>query len=370
MLAGGIAHDFNNLLTPILGSARIALQDVPPHSPLRAQLQTIQQAAQRAAALTGQMLSYAGQSPLRVERIDLSRLVSEMQELVTSSVAGTATLDLDLSPDLPAIEVEPAQVSQVVMNLVTNAAESLGEGAGRITLRTGVVDVAAPLPGALFAEKMGTGRHVYLDVEDEGAGMDEETLARIFDPSSAPSSPAADSAWRRWRASSVRTAAPSRSRASPVGARASACCSRPPRARPRGSRASRRPVTAWRTTGTALVIDDDAGVRDLVEDVLERAGMTVLSAGDGPEGAKLFELHADAVRVVLLDRTMPSLSGAATLDAIRAIRPDAKVLLMSGYSEERVASELAGHGPSGFLKKPFMPETLLARVREMVEGEG
>ncbi|MFQ5417994.1 MAG: response regulator, partial [Myxococcota bacterium] len=124
-----------------------------------------------------------------------------------------------------------------------------------------------------------------------------------------------------------------------------------------------------RTAGTVLVIDDDVGVRELARDLLRRAGMWVLTAADGHDGVKLFGEHADDIRVVLLDRTMPALSGADTFEAIRAIRSDAKIVLVSGYSEERVTAELAGLDMAGFLKKPFSPEMLLARVREVIEGD-
>jgi DNA-binding NtrC family response regulator len=128
------------------------------------------------------------------------------------------------------------------------------------------------------------------------------------------------------------------------------------------------PVDGWRTSGMALVIDDDEGVRDLAEDILRRTGMTVLTASDGHEGVKLFGIHADAIRLVLLDRTMPALSGSDTFAAIRALRPDAKVVLVSGYSEERATADLTFQGLAGFLGKPFLPEALVARVREVLEG--
>ena len=368
VLAGGIAHDFNNLLTPILGAARLGLEDLPPDSPVRERLHKIQQAAGRAAALTSQMLSYAGQSPLRVERIDLSALVEEMQALVSSSVAGKTTFDLQLQRDLPTIEVEAAQISQVVMNLVTNAAESQSDGAGKVTVRTGVVDLDTPPADALFADTMETGQHVYLEISDAGAGMDEETRARIFDPFFTTKF-AGRGLGLAAVAGIVRAHRGAIEVESEVGR---GTCFRVllptvsgevPQPHPEPT-----PIKGWRTTGTALVVDDDEGVRELAEDVLRRAGMTVLTAGDGHEGVKLFNLHADRIRVVLLDRTMPTLSGSDTFDAIRATKPDAKIVLVSGYSEERVAEELATRNPSGFLKKPFMPEALLARVREVLEG--
>jgi PAS domain S-box-containing protein len=368
VLAGGIAHDFNNLLTPILGVAGLALKELPEDAPVRAHLRKIQQAARRAAALTDQMLAYAGQEPLRAERLDLSKLVGEMQELVASSISGKTTLDLQLESELPAVEVEAGQLGQVVMNLITNAAESLSHGAGRITVRTGVVNLDAPPSGALFAETMATGQHVYFEVTDTGCGMEAETCARIFDPffttkfTGRGLGLAAVAGIVRGHRGAIEVASdPGRGTRFRVLLPAVAG----PVAQPTRERA---PIDAWRATGTALVIDDDESVRELAEGVLRRTGMQVLTAADGHEGVKLFGLHADSIRVVLLDRTMPALSGADTFETIRAVRPDAKIVLVSGYLEERVAGELASRGLAGFLKKPFSPETLLARVREVIEA--
>jgi two-component system cell cycle sensor histidine kinase/response regulator CckA len=367
VLAGGIAHDFNNLLTPILGGAGLTLRELSEDEPARVHLQKIQQAARRAAALIDQMLAYAGQEPPHVERLNLSRLVGEMQELVASSISGKATLDLQLETDLPAVEAEAGQLSQVVVNLITNAAEALTEGAGRITLRTGVVHVDAPPTGALFAETMASGPYVYFEVTDDGCGMDSATCDRIFDPffttkftGRGLGLAAVAGIVRGHRGAIQVESRPGRGSRFRVLLPAAGAAPQPAE--------EQTPIEDWRATGTALVIDDDEAVRELTEAVLRRAGMTVLTACDGHEGVKLFGLHADDVRVVLLDRTMPALSGADTLEAIRELRPDAKIVLVSGYLEDRVTRELTSRGISAFLKKPFSPETLLTLVRDVIEA--
>jgi len=368
VMAGGIAHDFNNLLTPILGAATLGLEELPSGSPVRARLEKIQRAAGRAAALTGQMLTYAGEGSPKVERIDVSALVAEMRELVAAPVSGKTEFDLQLASDLPAVEAEPAQLSQVVMNLVTNASESMKEGEGRIAVRTGLVDLASPPANALFAETMSRGPHVYFEVEDEGSGMDEATRSRIFEPfyttkftGRGLGLAAVAGIVRAHRGGIEVDSEPGRGTRFRVLLPATAG---PAAGQARG----RTSIDGWHTTGTALVIDDDEAVREINEEVLRRSGMTVLTAADGHEGVKLFEQHADAIRVVLLDRSMPALSGVDTFDAIRALRSDVKIVLVSGYSEERVTEELASRGLSGFLEKPFTPEELLACVREVIEG--
>jgi nitrogen-specific signal transduction histidine kinase/CheY-like chemotaxis protein len=368
VLAGGIAHDFNNLLTPILGRAGLAIRELDPGSPLHAHLDAIQKSAERAAALTNQMLAYAGQRPLRMQPLDISKQVESMRELIIASISGQATLDIRLDPDLPAVEAEAAQLGQVIMNLITNAAESLGEGDSRIFVRTGVVELDGAPEGALYSESIAAGRYVYFEVRDTGAGMDEETRGRIFDPffttkfaGRGLGLAAVAGIVRGHRGALEVETAPGR------GTRFRVLL--PAVDRPHAEDTSEHGrIDDWRATGTILVIDDDEGVCDLASEVLQRAGLHVLTASDGHAGLKLFEDHLDSIRVVLLDRTMPSLSGAETFDALRTIRPDARIVLVSGYSEERVSAELAGRGLAGFLQKPFLPDTLLWRVREALEA--
>ncbi len=184
MLAGGIAHDFNNLLTPILGEARLALLDLPPDSPMRLRFERIQRAAQRAADLTRQMLAHAGAETPRFGPVDLSPLVDEMARLVDRSTADGVELRFELADGLPPVQGDAAQLGQVVSNLVTNALESMEGRRGAVVVRTGRVDLREPADcGAHgFDSPLAPGDYVFVEVEDGGCGMDEATLARIFDP--------------------------------------------------------------------------------------------------------------------------------------------------------------------------------------------
>jgi CheY-like chemotaxis protein len=230
-----------------------------------------------------------------------------------------------------------------------------------------VVQIDAPPAGILFAEALGRGQHVYFDVDDTGCGMDALTRARIFDPFYSTKFTgrglglsAVAGIVRSHRGAVAVDSQPE------AGTRFRVLLPTIAGVIPTGTRA---PISLddWRTSGTALVIDDDRGVRELVSEVLRRAGMDVLIAADGHEGVKLFSEHQDSIRVTVLDRTMPTLSGTSTFESIRIVRPDATIILVSGYSEERVAAELAGRGVAGFLEKPFLPEKLIELVRAAIE---
>ncbi|MDP6980577.1 MAG: PAS domain S-box protein [Myxococcota bacterium] len=366
VLAGGIAHDFNNLLTPIMGATGLALMELPNDSPVRSRLQTIHRAAKRAAALTNQMLAYAGQKPLRVEWVDLTAIVEDMRDLASTSLAGKARIDLKLEKDLPFVEGESAQLSQVVMNLISNAAESLPEEQGQLSISTGTTNIDSRSRKMLFCDSMPPGEYVYFEVRDNGCGMDAETLDRIFDPfyttkfTGRGLGLAAVSGIVRGHGGGIEvTSEPG------VGT-----CFRVlfPAVHPEQVQQAHQAEAPGEfcLEGTALVVDDDEGVRELAQEVLERAGMRVLCAADGRAGVDYFRDNADQIRVVLLDRTMPELSGADTLEAIRKICPNTPIVLVSGYSEERVQDELGGKGLAGFLKKPFLPENLLERVAEVL----
>ncbi len=368
VLAGGVAHDFNNLLTPILGDACLALMDLAEDSPVRARLQRIQKAANRAAALTNQMLAYAGTGPLISEPLDLTHLVGEMGQLLETAVSHQTSLVYELSNDLPSVTGDPAQLSQIVMNLITNAAEAIGTGGGRITLRTGVVDGALIEPFLSDPEKAEReGPHVYFDVIDTGCGMDAETRSRIFDPFYSTKFTgrglglAAVMGIVRGHQGSVEIDTES-GRGTRFRVVFPAGPAQVPATRP-------IPIDAfsWHDRGTVLVVDDDEGVRQLAADTLERIGMRVLCASDGGEGIELFRKMKHEICLVVLDRTMPGTSGEQTFLEMQHIQPQTPILLISGYSKERAVGHFGELGLAGFLQKPFMPEVLIGTVRSILD---
>jgi nitrogen-specific signal transduction histidine kinase/CheY-like chemotaxis protein len=370
VLAGGIAHDFNNLLTPILGDASLALLDLPRNSPARLRLQRIEKAAHRAAALTNQMLAYSGQRPLAIEPLDISQLVEELAQLLEATVSGKAELIYDLAEDLPAVEADAAQLSQVVMNLITNATEAVRDGAGRIVLRTGPVEAEKVERNFLIgSDALLSDRYIFIEVIDDGCGMDAQTQSKIFDPffttkfTGRGLGLAATLGIVRSFGGAIEVDSEV-GRGTRFGVLLPSAERQVPPVAPEDTS-----IEGWRSRGTVLVVDDDEGVRELVAETLQRAGLTVLLAGDGREAVELFRRQADEIQVVVLDRTMPNIDGEEAFDEIRRIRPDARIILVSGYSEERAAWHCIDQGLDAFLQKPFEPMALLEHVRRILKAE-
>jgi two-component system cell cycle sensor histidine kinase/response regulator CckA len=372
IMAGGVAHDFNNLLTPILGDASLALMELPAGSAVRRRIERIQRAAHHAATLTHQLLDYAGIGSLDLEPVDVSKIVREMGELLQSAVSKHAELVYELTDDLPAVRADPRLLSQVVVNLITNASEAVDarpEGGGRITVRSGSAEFSTEaLAHMVLGEDVTPGRHVFFEVEDAGCGMDADTRARIFDPffttkftGRGLGLAAVLGIVRKHGGAIDIESEPGR------GTRIRVLC---PRAA--GEETPLPPTRSdgddWMSSGTVLVADDDEGARAILCETLARAGFRVLVASDGREAVDTFRRHADAICLVLLDRTMPGTSGEEALDAIRRLSPQVPIVLVSGYSRETAASQLAHDEHSAFLQKPFLPETLLEKVRELLSG--
>ncbi|HEX9010865.1 MAG TPA: ATP-binding protein [Holophagaceae bacterium] len=363
LLAGGVAHDFNNLLTVIQGNAGI-LREIPD-DPERAAacLRNIEDTCRRASDLVRQMLAYAGRGRLHVQATSLNEVVQEIAQLLAVSIPKSVELRFELAPGLPPIEADTAQMQQVVMNLVTNAAEAIGEALGIITLRSGEETLDDHAAAALQAsETLKPGRFVYVEVQDTGSGMDGDTLARIFDPffttkfTGRGLGLAAMQGIVRGHGGAVRVH-------SAVGMGTTFRVYFPVREGMPDPASPAAPLpegASWRGEGLVLVVDDEEGIRDFVQHTLDRAGFMVLQAGDGLAGLDAFREHREALRLVLLDLTMPRMGGEEALREMRTLRADIPAILWSGYGER----EDPGAAATPFLRKPFNARELLDKVRE------
>jgi signal transduction histidine kinase/CheY-like chemotaxis protein len=370
VLAGGIAHDFNNLLMVIVGNADLALQSTSLVASTQQFLGEIKSAAGRSAELSNQMLAYAGKGHFVVKPLDLNRLIEEMGHLLHASVSKKASMRVELAKDLPCMRADAVQIRQVVMNLITNASEALGEQEGAIVITTGLVDADQPLLSAgMGGEHLPEGRYVSLKVSDTGCGMNEETLTKLFDPFFST----------KFAGRGLGLAATLgiiRSHKGTVYVRSRLgegttfellfpCCAEAPRL-VHGSETSSEEESWRQDVGTVLVADDEDGVRSVVQAMLEREGFRVIAASDGREAVDVFGKHADGIGVVLLDMKMPRLSGEEAFQEIRRIRPDLRVILSSGYTQEDATSRFAGMGLAGFVQKPYERLDLIAKLREVL----
>jgi PAS domain S-box-containing protein len=369
VLAGGIAHDFNNLLTSVLGYASMAAKELPLESAARPMLEEVEKAAQRAAELTHQMLAYAGHGKFVVQALRLDPLVREIGQLLHTVVSRNAVLELDLAP--APIEGDPTQVRQIVMNLLTNASDALAGEPGVITVRTGtrLMDAGA-LRSPFLRHEMPAGEYAYLEVVDNGCGMDKETLGKIFDPffttkftGRGLGLAAVLGIVRGHRGSLQVASAPGQGTTVLVFFPAVA---EDPRASAEASPAEARS----HGNGTILVVDDEENVRSFAGCALEAAGFRVLLADDGLQGIEMFRAHQHEIQAVVLDLTMPRMDGWEVAERLQSLRSDVPILLMSGFSDQKRPAPYEKVRLAGFLPKPFRPHDLIAQVGQIAQRSG
>lgn len=364
LLAGGIAHDFNNILTGVLGNASLALCDLPPGSELAARLGEVVKATERAAQLTKQLLAYAGKGRFVIDLLDLSQQVREISRLVQTSIPHTVQLRLELAEDLPCIEADAAQIQQVVMNLVINGGEAIPAGeAGTVLITTGLQEVddtyvQTTVPGSDIKH----GRYVTLEVHDTGVGIAPDIISRIFDPFFTTKFMG-----RGLGLAAVRGIVQGHRGAMKVystpGQGTTFKLLFPASRNEDQKRCENVSEQAFlKGTGTVLVIDDEEIVRRTASATLEHFGYDVVVAENGQQGLDAFRRLADRVDVVLLDMTMPVISGQETFRELRMIRPDIKVILSSGYNEIEAIRHFTGKGLAGFIQKPYTSARLAERV--------
>ncbi|MBI3448603.1 MAG: PAS domain-containing protein [Acidobacteria bacterium] len=366
VLAGGIAHDFNNLLTAILGYASLALADAPSGSTIEPQIRKVLEAAERASDLTNQMLAYSGRGRFVVETAHLDAIVADMAALLNLVVSKKAHLRLDLHP--AAIDGDATQIRQVVMNLITNASDALGERDGIIALRTGSRRFEeSELVSPHLPEKLPSAAYAFVEVADDGAGMSETTVQRIFDPffttkfTGRGLGLAAVLGIVRGHGGTIQVSTRPQGGTTfrvvlPLAAEA-------PRAL--GEEAPSR-ASARSHRDAVLLADDDEFARSFTLQVLERAGFDVVVATDGAEAIEKFRDRVGEIRAAILDVTMPRMDGWETLEQLRRLRPGLPALMMSGFTESDILDRAPQSAQAPFLHKPYRPADLVERVRSLV----
>jgi PAS domain S-box-containing protein len=367
ILAGGIAHDFNNLLTAIMGHADLALGKAGEGGDIARHLRQIESTARRAAELSRQMLAYSGRGPFIVRPLDLSAAVLEMMDLLQASVPKKVKLDMDLAGGLPPVNADPVQMQQALLNLVINAGEAIGDGPGHVIIRTKAETWEAEALAESFpGQVLGPGTYVRLEVEDDGEGMDAETIGRIFDPFFTTkftgrglglSAMLGIARGHRAgiRVESVKGEGTTFMLLFPAGTGPAEL-----------SVEAGEPSSSRRLRGEALVVDDEEVVRDLAVLAMEAMGLRVHVAQDGLEAVERARELGHRLHLVLLDLTMPRMGGDEALRHLRDLAPALPVVLMSGYGERETLRGLSDLRPDAFLQKPFRVPELQRLVRSVV----
>ncbi len=378
VLAGGIAHDFNNLLMTILGNADLVLDELSPHAPARENIKEIEKASKRAAELAKQMLAYSGKGRFVIEAINLNEFVEEMAHLLEVSISKKAVLKYNFTDNLPTIDGDATQIRQIIMNLITNASEAIGDKNGVIALSTGAMDCdraylddVNEILRANLDEPLPEGVYTYLEVADTGCGMDAETIEKVFDPffttkfTGRGLGMSAVLGIVRGHEGAIRIC-------SEVGKGTTFMVLFPSKERGDSGSAVQRKDEAdekdWRGSGLVLIADDEETVCAVGKQMLERLGFSAMTAPDGREALDVFREHSDEIVCVLLDLTMPHMGGEETFREMRRIRTGVKVILCSGYNMEDATQRFAGKGLAGFIQKPYDMATLRAKMREVLES--
>ncbi len=367
VLVGGIAHDFNNLLLGVMGNAELAMEDLPSTSPVRESVEAVLTSARRAADLCKQMLAYSGKGRYVVQAVDIAAIVEDMSHLLAISISKQVDLRTKFASQLPAIEADVTQLRQVILNLITNASDSIGDERGVIDVRTGVEECdAAYLADSYFEVDLPAGEYVFFEVSDSGYGMDAETQAKVFDPFFSTKAMgrglglaavlgivrghggALKLFSEAGKGTTIKVLFPTTSDAPAVVEQ------------------GEKPHDDWSGEGLVLLVDDEETVRTVAQQILERAGFEVVTAKDGIDALEVFEQHKGAVKAVLLDITMPRMGGEDTLLELRRRDEKVPVILSSGYNQQDATNRFVSQGAAGFIQKPYRVRALLDMLREVV----
>jgi PAS domain S-box-containing protein len=361
LLAGGIAHDFNNLLTGIVGYASLVLDEIPPGP--AAKIREVIAGAERAAHLTRQLLAYSGKGQFKVQDVDVSRAVQEIADLAQFSIPKSVQLSVNVEKRLPLVRMDPGQLQQILMNLVINAGEAVGEGVpGRITVGTSMRDLETAFTDAR-GEQVAAGRYVCVEISDTGEGISEEGKGRIFEPFYTTKFPgrglglaAVEGILRAQRGGitieSVRGAGSSFRIFLPAA---------------ENSPRTTVPFGKTGDSGTVLVVDDERSVRDFIGEALRRHGYRVLLASDGREALAICENGEEKIDAVVLDTIMPLMGANELLPLIPGLRPNLRVLLTSGYSESEARRLCVDYPAVDFIGKPYTAHQISKAVEKLLE---
>jgi len=370
VLAGGIAHDFNNILTAILGNAALAELKVDQPQETSKYLHSIVKSSERAAVLCKQMLAYSGKGKFIVKPLNLSNMVEDITKLLKVSIARNVTINIKLAEQLPAVDIDEAQIQQVIMNLVINASDAIGDSDGTITIETGVMHTDhSSWRTSFMQDDLPQGHYVFLEVTDDGCGMDDKVLQHIFDPFfttkftgrglglsavlgiirghqgtlKVDSKPGFGTSFRMLL---------------PISQQAAMT----------DELSTNGDEKTWRSNGTILIIDDEDAILEIASIMIEEIGLKAMTAKDGIKGVETYRKHQSEIIAVLLDMTMPKMDGQECFRQLHEINKEVIVILSSGYNEQDAISNFTHQGLAGFIQKPYRIEALEQVIREAIDN--
>ncbi len=367
-LAGGVAHDFNNMLTAIIGNAELLRSDdLNLTDRQRAEVEEIRKASERATSLTQQLLAFGRRQMLAPEVVDLNASVAEMQKLLRRLIGEDVELITELDSALGSVKADPAQIDQVIMNLAINARDAMPEG-GEIRIGTANADVDEA--EAQVQDGMVPGRYVMLVVSDTGSGMDAETREKIFEPFFTTKDTGAGTGLGLSTVYGIVKQSDGFIGVDSEPGHGTTFKIYLPRVDEPIEPPEPSTVISLQGMETVLLVEDEEMLRALARQVLQRNGYRVLEASGGPEAVEIFERHEGPINLLLTDVVMPKMSGHELAQRLTMLSPELKVLYISGYAEQ----ELVGRGLSSnswaLLQKPFTPDALARRVRELLDSPG
>ena len=370
LFAGGIAHDFNNLLAGIMGHAEVLTLELAADAPASKSVEMIKEASGRAAILCEQLQAYAGRGTFHPNSIDLNNLISDDEPLLKTSIAGNIHLSINLDSKLPPVLADSSQITQVLMNLVINARDSIGQQEGHISISTRQVDTAfIDFQQAIIQPEQKKPSYVCLQVQDDGCGIPQTTLSRILEPFYSTKDDSRGLGLSTvqgilQRHGGILTVESHFGNGSTFSVYLSEAHGSPTEIEDR-----RVPFdSTWRYAGHVLVVDDEPHIREVTHRMLKHLGCTVTKASSGTQALDHLSNPAQQIDVVFLDLSMPIKSGPSTLRAIRKLHPSTVVILMSGFEEAHSTQQIGDMKIDGFLRKPFGIEALGAKLRAVVES--
>jgi PAS domain S-box-containing protein len=365
-LAGGVAHDFNNLLTAVLGYSDLALKRLLPEDPLHREIREIRQAAERATVLTRQLLAFSRKQVFQSKVLDLGEVVSDLKQMLDRLLSDDIILDMRCEPGTGSVVADPAQIQQVVLNLAINARDAMPDG-GTLSIQTRKVELRKNPVSLDFPEHPGS--HVLLTVCDTGCGMDLETQSHLFEPFFTTKPPGKGTGLGLATVHGIITQSGGHIEVYSEPGRGTVIKIYLPEYRGALESDEDKIEQAARGNETILLVEDSIQVRALTRRILSSYGYRVLEAADGPAAMEVSKRERGRIHLLLTDVVMPGMNGSALAGLLIDSRPDVKVVYMSGYTDDEVIRRLALDSTCDFIPKPFRPEALALKLREVLEKQ-